>query len=581
MPGSSFMARYNTKDLFVRHQHLLPILIILGSWFIINLVQSVFTGLFDDEALFWMYGERLDWGFYEHPPMVGFMIKMGYSIFHNELGVRLFFVMASTLSVFLLMKLSDVKNYLLFASICLSIGIIQAGGFIAAPDVALVLFTLLFFLVYRHLIEHDSIPLALLWGVIMAAMIYSKYNGILVIFFTLLSNLKLLRKKSFYLAAFVAILCFVPHIIWSFRHGHPTMYYHLIERNFEQYNYFKYFFSFIIGQFIIYGPFMAAFLFWFSFTYKPANQFERSLKFTAIGIVLFFLLFTFQGQVEPNWTVPAFLPMLILTYKGIEKRLNLHKLIYILAAVGFVLMLFLRVYLVYDFLKLPRKFVNLSELYDWKDWAKEMEKRADGRPVLFLSSYQRASKYSFYTGETAHSVDGFDGHRTQYYYWDDLEKKLQGKEVLVAGYTDWMYIPGKQPYKAKNGVVTFWGIAKNFRSNFNVTIETRISPLKFPASTYVKIPVRIFNPGTDTLRFDQDPDQPSSLVYHIHLKDKFVVYQETAADISHLLIPGAYADTLMTIKTPDEPGKYYFWGSIQTGWLMAGRNQNYQIMEIY
>ena len=54
-----------------------------------------------------------------------------------------------------------------------------------------------------------------------------------------------------------------------------------------------------------------------------------------------------------------------------------------------------------------------------------------------------------------------------------------------------------------------------------------------------------------------------------------------AADISHLLIPGSSADTLITIKTPDKPGKYYFWVSIQTGWLMAGRNQNYQIMEIY
>jgi len=564
-----------------QYKTLFPVLLILLSWSLVNFLQAIFTGLFDDEALFWMYGQRLNWGFYEHPPMVGLMIKMGYSIFHNELGVRFFFVIASTLSVYMLMKLSDVKNHLLFVSICLPTLIIQTGGFIAAPDVALVLFSLVFFLVYRQILKHDTIPLALLWGVIMAAMIYSKYNGILVIFFTLLSNLKLLRKKSFYLAAFIAILCFVPHIIWSVRYDYPTIYYHLIERSFEQYNYFKYFFFFIIGQFGIYGPFMAIFLFWFSFTFKPANQFERSLKFTAVGIMVFFLLFTFHGQVEPNWTVPAFLPMLILTYKGLEKRLNLHKLIYILAAVGLVLMVFVRVYLVYDFLQLPRSLVNLSELYYWKDWAREMEKRAKGRPVLFLSSYQRASKYSFYTGKTAHSVDGFDGHRTQYYYWTDLEKNLQGKEVLVACYTDWMYLPGKQSYKGRNGIVTWWGIAKNFRSNYNVTLQTGNGPLSFTASSEVKIPVKIFNPGHDTLRFDQDPTWPSSLVYHIHQKDKFVVYQQMAADISHLLIPGASADTLITIKTPDKPGKYYFWVSIQTGWLMAGRNQNYQIMEIY
>ena len=564
-----------------RQKVLWPVLLILLSWFLVNVLQAIFTGLFDDEALFWMYGQRLDWGFYEHPPMVGLMIKMGYAIFHNELGVRFFFIIASTLSVYILMKLSDVDNYLLFASICMPTLIMQAGGFIAAPDVALVLFSLLFFLVYRRMLEHDSIPLALIWGIVMAAMIYSKYNGILVIFFTLLSNLKLLQKKSFYLAAGMAILCFIPHIAWSVSHGNPSIYYHLIERNFDQYNYFKYFFYFIIGQFGIYGPFMTIFLFWFSFSCRPANQFQRSLKFTAVGILIFFLLFTFIGQVEPNWTVPAFLPMMVLTYQGLKKRLKLHKLIYILAAIGMAMMLFIRVHLVYDILKLPVGLLNLSELYHWKDWAKEMENRADGRPVLFLSSYQRASKYSFYTGKTAYSVDGFDGHRTQYYYWHDLEKDLQGKEVLVACYTDWMYVPGKQSYTCQNGVVTWWGIAKNFRSTYNVTLETLTSPLKFPASSEVKIPVRIFNPGNDTLRFDQDPTQPSSLVYHIHLKDKFVVYQQAAADISHLQIPGSSTDTLITIKTPDKPGKYYFWVSIQTGWLMAGRNQNYQTMEIY
>ncbi|MDD4604313.1 MAG: hypothetical protein PHF97_10975, partial [Bacteroidales bacterium] len=393
--------------------------------------------------------------------------------------------------------------------------------------------------------------------------------------------LPILKKKSFYVSAFTAILCFIPHIIWSIQNSNPTIYYHLIERNFEQYNYFEYFFSFILGQFGIYGPFLFVFYIWFTFTFKPTDQYEQALKFSGMGIPLFFILYTFHGKVEPNWTIPAFIPMLILTYKGLSGKLNLHRLIYLLAIIGTVIILFFRVYLIHDFLHLPRSVVNLSELYYWKEWAHDMEKRANGRPVLFLGSYQRASKYTFYTGKTAHSVDGFDGHRTQYYYWSDLEKNLQGKEVLVAGYTEWMYIPEKQKYTGQNGVTTYWGIAKNFRSTYHISLETPVATLRFPASSNVVIPVRIFNPDRDTLRFDQDPGQPSYLVYHIHFKDKFAVYEQRAADISHMIIPGGSADTLITIKTPDKPGKYYFWVSIQTGWMMSGRNQNYQKMEIY
>jgi len=64
------------------------LLYILLGWMIINFIQAAATGLFDDEALFWMYGQRPAWGYYEHPPMVGILIRAGYTLFHNEFGLR-------------------------------------------------------------------------------------------------------------------------------------------------------------------------------------------------------------------------------------------------------------------------------------------------------------------------------------------------------------------------------------------------------------------------------------------------------------------------------------------------------------
>ena len=65
--------------------------IFYGAWLLLNLVQSAATGLIDDEAYYWVYSQFPAWGYFDHPPMVAILIKAGYSIFANELGVRLFF----------------------------------------------------------------------------------------------------------------------------------------------------------------------------------------------------------------------------------------------------------------------------------------------------------------------------------------------------------------------------------------------------------------------------------------------------------------------------------------------------------
>ena len=61
-----------------------------GLWLFLGLLQSGLTELQDDEAYYWVYSQYLDWGYFDHPPMIGLLVKMGYTIFPNELGVRLF-----------------------------------------------------------------------------------------------------------------------------------------------------------------------------------------------------------------------------------------------------------------------------------------------------------------------------------------------------------------------------------------------------------------------------------------------------------------------------------------------------------
>jgi len=78
-------------------------------WLMLSLVQAAGTELFDDEAYYWVYAQFLDWGYFDHPPMIAVMIKIGTLVFSGELGVRLLVVVMGTASVFLIEKLTKPK----------------------------------------------------------------------------------------------------------------------------------------------------------------------------------------------------------------------------------------------------------------------------------------------------------------------------------------------------------------------------------------------------------------------------------------------------------------------------------------
>src|SRR5476649_864862 len=57
---------------------------------LLRLVAAASTPLTFDEAYYWMWSKHLAGGYYDHPPMVAFVIRLGTMIAGDtELGVRL------------------------------------------------------------------------------------------------------------------------------------------------------------------------------------------------------------------------------------------------------------------------------------------------------------------------------------------------------------------------------------------------------------------------------------------------------------------------------------------------------------
>ena len=297
------------------------------TWFLIGIIQSYATELMDDEAYYWMYSRYPDFGYFDHPPMIAFVIKAGYFFFHNELGVRFFIVALNTATVYIIQQLLQRKNDFLYYAILGSMALAQVGGFIAVPDGPMLFFTALFFLVYRKFIQQPGLLYSMLLGVIAAALLYSKYHGVLIIIFVLLSNPKLLKSYPIWLAGSVALLLFAPHLYWQYLNDFPSVQFHLNERIPSAYR-INFTTDYIFGQILLAGPILGWLFLWSAFKYKPTSITERALKFTLAGIYVFFLLSSFKYRVEANWTVPAYIALIVLSHQYLDENINLRKWVY-------------------------------------------------------------------------------------------------------------------------------------------------------------------------------------------------------------------------------------------------------------
>ena len=231
--------------------------LLLGGWWIVNLIQAGCTELANDEAYYHMFSESLAWGYFDHPPMTALLVRLG-GFLGGELGVRFLFTLLQPLYLFVLWKIvkpasADSREAGLFALIAAAMPILQLYGFIAVPDGPLMLFTALLLWFYKKFTEDDRWSSALLMGIMIAALAYSKYHGALVVLFIVLSNLRLLKNPKFYVACLLTLALIAPHLWWQYQHDWISFRYHLDGRTRD----FEYSFvtEYLLNLFAIFNPY--------------------------------------------------------------------------------------------------------------------------------------------------------------------------------------------------------------------------------------------------------------------------------------------------------------------------------------
>lgn len=408
------------------------LLYLLGALFIINLLQSAFTPLIFDEAYYWYYAQEMAWGYFDHPPMVALMIKLGSFLFDGELGVRFVSCILSIGTFLVLWQMIDnpkKKDYAThFFVLVFSMTLLNAYGFFTLPDTPLIFFTALFLWTYKKFLQAPSWPMSIALGAVMAALMYSKYHAILVIVFVLLSNLQLLRNKYAWLAVIVSLACYSPHLLWLYQHDFVSVKYHLYERPNRAYDFNDFTVAFFVNLVAIFGltfPWIYKSL----FKTKVNDKFTRSLIFLTYGIILFFFISSFNRRVQTQWIIVISIPLAVMAFNYMMQNEGARKWIYRLGIVNIVLIFYLRLGLIYKPL-IPIYY----ETHGNKELAQEIKSKIGDMPVVFENSYRDAPMYAFYTGSTTYSLNNIVYRKNQYSI-DDSESKVQHKKVLyVSGY---------------------------------------------------------------------------------------------------------------------------------------------------
>ncbi|NNM18567.1 MAG: 4-amino-4-deoxy-L-arabinose transferase [Croceitalea sp.] len=439
-----------------------PFFFYLGALFLLNLLQSAFTELIFDEAYYWYYAQQLSWGYFDHPPMVAFMIAFSNLFFGGELGVRFMSCLMSTVTIAIIWLLIDnplKRSYIPhFFLVVFSMGLFNAYGFLTLPDTPLLFFTALFLWRYKHFLNHNSAQNALLLGLTMTGLMYSKYHAVLVILFVLLSNLKLIKNKYAWMAVGISLLCYLPHLNWLYENDFVSVNYHLSERPNQAYSFEGFTLGYILNLIVNFGLLFPWF-YWALFKAKTKNPFNRALVYLSYGIILFFFISSFQRRTQAQWVIAMCIPMFVLAFGLLLENQQARKWMLRLSLLSLFVLLYARVGLVHQPL-----FPIVYETHGNKQWVASVEKHAGEVPVIFENSYRRAPMYAFYSGNSSFSLNNIY-YRLNQYSIDGSEAKFQEKRIAyISKYTTL----GDFTYNMPNGDLFYGRFIDNFESYRNL-----------------------------------------------------------------------------------------------------------------
>ena len=296
-----------------------------------NFFYNATLPLHFDEAYYWIWSNHLQLSYFDHPPMIGWLIRLATFWGDAEWQIRLVPLLCMTMTGLLLWNLANdmfgdrvaTKALLIF----LLSPLVQIGFSLATPDAPLILgWTAAVFFTYKA-IFHDKRPYYYAAGLAAGFAVLSKYTAVLLLpglllFLFFSSHRSELRKKELYLGIGLTLLAFLPVVFWNAGHDWSSFRFQLGHglAGGNQLNPAT-FAEYIGAQAVVLSPVFFFFLLYLvlrRFHSLLAEERQAFLLWPCLTVIAFFGYTALFKRAEGNWAAPAYVTGIILLAKWLD-----------------------------------------------------------------------------------------------------------------------------------------------------------------------------------------------------------------------------------------------------------------------
>lgn len=414
--------------------------------FALRLLTNQFMGLMPQDAYYYFYSEHLALSYFDHPPMVAYMLKffsliLGKSVYAVKL-TDFIMTLFSFIGFYYLSSLFLSKHKLnraaMFYGSTLLLTVISIN---TTPDVPLVFFwTLSLIAMYKAVFE-DKILYWILSGVLIGLSFDSKYTAVFLLFglvlFLLLSknHRRYLFSKELLLTVLFFLITISPIFIWNMENDWISFKFQSSERASSMDGFSiqpKLFLGNLATQMFLLLP--TLFVGIMIVFYKSGRKIIKKRKLPdertlfllsfAVPVIGFFFAISTVYWVKLNWIMPAYITAIVLAARYLSSKALKYQII-----VSLVIHVLLFIQIAFY----PFNVTSDDTWFGWGELAEEVEDLSSKYPDNFLfanDGYKTTAVLNFYLDQKIYAGNILGEHALQYSMVDTDLSSLKGKNAI-------------------------------------------------------------------------------------------------------------------------------------------------------
>ncbi|MCM8822409.1 MAG: glycosyltransferase family 39 protein [Candidatus Omnitrophica bacterium] len=410
---------------------------VLGISTFARLLMAKIVPISGDEAYFIIWAKHLNYGYYEHPPMIGWIMWL-FSFAGNDIFIYRMFPVISVviMSVFMVgvLKEIDENKAYLCASIFL-LSPVSILNILSVNDVPLIFFTFLAGVFFYRAFKQNRLPYAALSGFFWGCAFLSKYFSVLF-GFSVLFICFIYREKPLWKITAISLLSALPlifiNLLWNYDNCWLNIMFNLFFRNKNLSFNFLSFIVYAIEQIVLMTPFLAIIFIKNGFLWNRIRRDSLNLKFFWYFFIIpqvFFSVLSFIKSIGLHWTasfLPFFFMFAISMRQDILDRAARHAFYLSIAIVMVVLVL---VSIPTDVFKSWEKYPQIVMFKEPVELCEAIN-RESKRRILASTGYTETSVLSYYCKKEFVLFGSMSRSGRYYDYINDF-KKFDGRDFFI------------------------------------------------------------------------------------------------------------------------------------------------------